>query len=174
MKTKRSFVIVILALVLTLIIPTTIAFADPSPVRQHFTALECVYMNTPPTMKVSGNTLHMTGQVNKNDVMSDDPSVFPDATNTAILDIFVNTIAMKANYTADAVIEIPDAMGTWEGKGVGHIDLLTGELTGLGIFHGTGEFAGQTLWMKLTNGDISQCDLGAFDASHWDAYIIAP
>ena len=174
MNKKFLIGIGLLVIGLAFVIPTGFASAEPETVRQHFTANECVYMITPPENIVSGKTIHMTGQVNRNDVYSNDPSIFPDAINTAVLDIFLNLQTMKVNFTSTTTIEIPGSEGVFEGRGVGRVNLITGSTSGIGIFHGTGEFEGQTLWMKLSPGDFSQCEEGAFDATHWDAYLISP
>ena len=174
MNKKILFTVGILILILTYAISTVIASTHPEPVRQHFTANECVYMVTAPETKISGKTIHMAGQVNRNEVVSNDLFIFSNANNTAVLDIFLNLETMKANYNATATIEVPGVNGLFEGRGVGHINLITGSMSGIGIFHGTGDFEGYKLWMELSPGDITLCEVGAFDVSHWDAYLIAP
>jgi hypothetical protein len=67
---------------------------------------------------------------------------------------------------------------TFVGQGNGHIEFDPFASTGRGLFHGTGDFAGMTMWQDLSPGDFAPCpathpDYGypLFDATHIEGFI---
>jgi hypothetical protein len=143
--------------------------------------LECVYVVGPVEPEITGQMMHIWGQVNENQFFSDDEGVLPSGTNTAVLDIVVNLKSGMAVWNSTCVFEPDVGEGTFEGIGGGwfKMDLETGEMLdskGQGVFHGTGDYEGLTLKMDLYPGDIGECE-GApnlFDATIWDGFIVPP
>lgn len=165
----RSKIILVTVLVLALLATATTAFADDPKIS--FSGQECVYVAQPGQVDFGPNTMTITGQVNVTQFHSDNPAVFPNGTNTATLNIWINTITMQAIWRADAVFVPDDGSGAWLGKGEGQIDLLTGASKGVAVFHGTGANAGKTMWQDLSAGNKSLCPGAPFDATHWTGFI---
>lgn len=168
MKTSSKIILVAFLLLAMLGITTT-AFADDPKVN--FSGQECVYIAKPGQIVVGPNTMTITGQVNTTRFTSDNPAVFPNGTNTATINIWINTRTMQALWRGTPVFVPDDGSGSWIGIGEGQINLLTGQSKGVAVFHGTGANAGKTMWMELSAGNKSICPGAVFDATHWSGFI---
>jgi hypothetical protein len=170
--------LVILIAVVALLAATLPAFGAP-PQATTISGLECIYVDTPGEMEIIGQTVFIRGQVNVNRFISDDPTAFPDGTNTAVLDVRVSRKTGMIIWSAEAVFQPDEMEGTFEGTGLGWFktDPVTGAVLdgkGVGVFHGTGELEGLTLKQDLYPGDPTECPGTAFDASRWQGFIVPP
>jgi hypothetical protein len=139
--------------------------------------LECVYVVDPGQMEITEHWMRVTGQVNLNQFYSDDPDLFPNGTNYAVIDWTLNFHSGMVVWTGKSAVFEPDGFdGAFVGTGGGWFK-MGGELMdskGNGVFHGTGELEGLTLKQKLYAGDITQCPEGAFDATVWVGFLVPP
>ena len=113
---KRLVPLVILIAIVALLAATLPAFGAP-PKATPVSGLECVYVDTPGEMEIIGQTVFIRGQVNVNRFYSDDPTTFPDGTNTAVLDALVNLRTGMVVWSAEAVFQPDGVEGTFEGIG---------------------------------------------------------
>lgn len=174
--TISLFLLIILAVVFNGVTP---AFGK----TPHVTAvsgLECVYVIKPGQVDITGEVMRIKGQVNQNYFYSDDPSVLPNGTNTAVINVEINLQSGMVTWRSTAAEFKPDGIqGSFVGKGGGWIkmDPVTFAVMaskGLGVFHGTGELEGMTMKQDLYAGDISQCPPAPnlFDATIWEGFIV--
>ena len=174
---KRAIPLVILIVVVGLLAAAIPAFGAP-PHATTFSGLECIYVDTPGEVEVTGQMVHVIGQVNVNRFYSDDATTFPDGTNTAVLDALVNLRTGMVVWSAEAVFQPDGVEGTLEGIGHGWFktDPVTGavEGKGVGIFHGTGALEGLTMKQDLYPGDVTKCPGTPFDAGIWSGFIVPP
>lgn len=140
----------------------------------YISGVECAYVVIPAIPEQNGQTLHFNGQVHQNQFFSDDPAMFPNGINTAILNMTVNLMTGNAMVYAMASFQPDGVNGTWEGRGSFLVDTLTGNQQGHAVFHGTGDLAGQTLVVDITGGNPASCpDLpGLMSAGIWSGFII--
>jgi hypothetical protein len=173
MKGKQGLMVVLVVAVtlLTAFVPA-VGFAE-APVT-YISGLECAYLLIPAIPEQHGNTLHISGQVHQNLFFADDPAVFPDGTNTAVLDMTINLVTGKAAVHAEAVFRPDNVYGTWERQGHFLVDTLTGYQQGHAAFHGTGDLAGQTLVLGITGGNPADCPAlpGLMSAGIWRGFIV--
>jgi hypothetical protein len=173
MKSKKRplLVLIVAVALLTALIPAT-GFAGPSLID--VTGLECAYVVAPAVPEQHGQTLHFSGQVHQNLFFSDDPAVFPNGTNTGVLDMTINLVTGKAMVYAVASFQPDGVSGTWEGAGHFLVDTLTGDQQGHGVFHGTGDLAGQTLVLDVTGGNPADCPWAPnlMSAGRWSGFVV--
>jgi hypothetical protein len=124
-------------------------------------------------MSITGQMQHIQGQVNQNAFTSDDPATMPNGVNMAVLDAVVNLKSGMAVWRSTATFVPEGGGGTFEGIGGGWFK-PDGSSKGWGTFQGTGSFAGQTLKMDLTAGDIRDCPGAPFAATVWSGFIVPP
>lgn len=144
--------------------------------------LECVYVIDPGQTEITGQVIHIKGQVNQNRFYSDDQATLPDGTNTAVLDITLNLQSGMAVWKSTSAVFQPDGVqGTFTGNGGGWLKMDPATFAvldskGRGVFHGTGELEGLTLKQDLYAGDITQCPWAPnlFDATYWQGFIVPP
>jgi hypothetical protein len=98
--------------------------------------------------------------------------VLPNGVNTAHLDIMINTATAKGTGHASASFQPDGAAGNWAGIGFFDADFLAGTLKGRGVFQGTGEFEGLTMWLRMAKGNVADCPGTASDATTWDGFIV--
>lgn len=177
---RGTMPLVLLMLMVALLVAAVPTFGAP-PHAVPISGLECVYLDTPGQMEITGQMIHVIGQVNRNDFYSDDPTVFPNATTTAVLDIVVNMKSGMVFWRATAVSKpdgYPDSAFKGTGGGWFRTDPVTGEVysKGLVVLHGTGALEGQTLKAELARGDIAQCPEApnSFDATVWNGFLVPP
>jgi hypothetical protein len=171
---KRPLVALVMVVALLTAFVPAVGLAE-APLT-YISGLECAYVVGPAIPEQHGQTLHFSGQVHQNLFFSDDPAVFPNGTNTGVLDMTINLVTGKATVYAEASLQPDGANGTWEGHGSFLVDTLTGDQQGHGVFHGTGEFAGLTLVEEITAGNPLDCpDLPGFmSAGRWSGFIVPP
>jgi hypothetical protein len=174
MKSKRKVlaVLVVAVVLLTALLPAVGLAEAP---LTYVSGLECAYVDVPAVPVQHGQTLHFSGQVHQNLFFSDDPAVFPNGVNTAVLDMTINLVTGNAVVYAVASIQPDGVNGTWEGHGTFLVDTLTGGQQGHGVFHGTGDLAGQTLVLDVTGGNPADCPQAPnlMSAGIWSG-LIAP
>ena len=173
---RKAIPLVILIVAVGLLAAALPAFGAP-PQATPVSGLECIYVDTPGEVEVTGQMVHIKGQVNVNRFYSDDPTTFPNGTNTAVLDALVNLrTGMIVWRSTEAVFQPDGVAGTFEGGGQGwfKMDPATGAVDGkgVGVFHGTGQLEGLTLKQDLYPGDITLCPGAAFDAGRWQGFIV--
>jgi len=169
-KSLMIFFAVVVALLMAFTPVAGLAHAN----KTYFSALECAYVLIPAQPEIRGMTMHITDQVHQTLIFSDDPTTFPNAINTAHLDITINMVTGQATVFAIAHVQPEGVEGTWEGFGTFQIDTLTGEQQGHAVMHGTGELAGQTLVINTTTGDPAACPMqpGFMSAGTWNGFIV--
>ena len=168
-RTRLLVVLVLAAALLTALVPAT-GFAEGN--KAYFSGLECVYVLVPGQVEIHGSTMHIVDQVNQNLFLSDDPAVLPNGVNTAHLNITINMVTMKGMGQASASFQPGGATGSWAGIGAFQADFVAGTLQGRGVFQGTGEFAGLTMWQDMAKGNVADCPGTAWDATTWYGFIV--
>lgn len=168
-KTRVLAVLLVAVALSTALIPVT-GLAEAN--RTRFSGLECVYVLVPGQVEIRGNTMIVLDQVNQNLFLSDNPAVLPNGVNTAHLNLMLNTVTMKATGQASAVFQPDGATGYWEGVGFFQADFAIGTLKGRGVFHGTGEYAGLTMWLDMAKGNLADCPGTPNDATAWNGLIV--
>jgi hypothetical protein len=169
---RRLLVVLVVAVTLLTAFVPAVGLAE-APVT-YVSGLECAYVIGPAIPEQHGNTLHFSGQVHQNLFFSDDPAVFPDGTNSAVLDMTINLATGNAMVHAEASFQPDGVNGSWEGFGSFLVDTLTGDQQGHAVFHGTGDLAGQTLVLDVTGGNPGACP-GApnlMSAGIWSGFIV--
>jgi hypothetical protein len=166
MKKKIILLTLIMAFVITAVAATP-ALAGSK--YQTFSGLECVYVDTPGAVQITGNMLHISEQIHRNVFISDNPDVLPDGVHNFVIDAGVNLVTGKATWSGKGTF-YPEGMGVWRTMGTGQVDTISS--TGSSVFSGTGAYQGMTIHLKLSNGDINQCLPGAFDATHITGFIV--
>ena len=173
MKGKRRVLVVLVTAValLTAFLP---AMSSAQASKTYVSGLECAYQGMPPgQVVVRGQMMHITDQVADNLFISDDPATFPDSDVTGLLDITISMVTSKMTVFASPIVIRPEgASGTWEGHGAMQIDPVRGTGHGHGVFHGTGEFAGQTLVLDATPANPQLCPQSPVAAWRWQAFIV--
>jgi hypothetical protein len=173
MKGKKRLlaVLVVAVALLTAMVPAVGLAQAP---LTYISGLECAYIVGPVAPEVHGQTLHFSGQIHQNLFVSDNPAVFPNGTNTAVLDMTVNLVTGNAMVHAEASFQPDGVNGTWEGHGSFVVDTLTGDQQGHGVFHGTGDLAGQTLVVDVTGGNPADCPWAPnfMSAGIWSGFIV--
>jgi hypothetical protein len=165
-----------LALLLSMVVFGVGIFASSvfaGPKYQTVSGLECVYVDTEPSeFTTYGNLLHISGQVNRNVFTSDNPEVLSDGVHLFAIDIWVNLDNGMAYWKGKGNFQ-SEGMGDWQTVGYGQVDPALGG-TGKGVMRGAGDYQGYTVWQDLSQGDLGQCEEGAFDATIINAVVVPP
>src|SRR5512143_2530711 len=110
---KRPLVVLVVAVALLTAFVPAVGLAE-APLT-YVSGLECAYVVVPAMPEQHGQTLHFSGQVHQNLFFSDDPAVFPNGTNTGVLDMTINLVTGNAMVYAAASFQPDGVNGTWEG-----------------------------------------------------------
>jgi hypothetical protein len=169
---KRAVVVLVVAVVLLTAFIPAVGLAE-APLT-YVSGLECAYVVVPAIPEQHGQTLHISGQLHENLFFSDNPAVFPNGVNTGVLDMTINLVTGNAVVYAEASFQPDDVNGTWEGSGTFLVDTLTGDQQGHGVFHGTGDLAGQTLVLDVSGGNPADCPWAPnlMSAGRWSGFIV--
>jgi len=173
MKRSRGLLVVLVVAVALLTAFVPAAGLAEAPLT-YVSGLECAYVIVPAIPVQHGQTLHFSGQIHQNLFFSDDPAVFPNGTNTGVLDMTINLVTGNAMVYAEASFQPDGVNGTWEGAGHFLVDTLTGDQQGHAVFHGTGDLAGQTLVVDITGGNPADCPWAPnlMSAGIWSGFIV--
>jgi hypothetical protein len=142
MRKQRFLALLLLALSTALL---AVAPVVAKATRTQFEAIEATCNIVPGDVTVTGNVLHIRGQINTNRVIASD--VTQTGTNTVVVNVDLNLVnghgAAYGTFSLD-----PDAFtGTWEGSFSGHISRFV--FTGQAVGHGTGDLSGQKVMVDL-------------------------
>ena len=168
--------LIFLVLALWAITPLTVAPAAAEATSTPFSAYEATCNIVPGDVTVTGNMLHIRGQINTNQVIATE--VTQTGTNTVVVNVNLNlnngSGAAYGTFSLD-----PDAIsGTWQGSFSGHISDFV--FTGKAVGHGTGDLSGQKVMVDIEDIDpaalpMNPCTPGtALSASSVTGVVLNP
>lgn len=146
MRKQRFLALFALALCTALI---AVAPAAARATRTQFEAIEATCDIVPGNVKITGNVLHIRGQINTNRVVATDAT--QTGTNTVVLNVDLNLDNGSGAAYGTFSLDSDAFTGTWEGSFSGQITDFV--FTGQAVGQGTGDLSGQKVMVDLQDID---------------------